>query len=176
MSEGKVTGSPMPQGAGGFLESFHTWRYFFWFLGIVGLVMLFYAEENWRGEWAWEKHKQELRARGESSDPSAYVPPRVPDDDNFTMTPILQPLFQFIPGTQRWLSTNTFANDQRFYARYSAASSLVQPKKGPRRNSWARARTDLLEWQSAFMQETNGVRHNKKLQVLQTNLTVQQAA
>jgi len=41
---------------GSFAELFHTWRFFFWPLVAVGVVMLFYAEENWRGEWSWQKY------------------------------------------------------------------------------------------------------------------------
>jgi hypothetical protein len=159
----------------GFAELFHTWRYFFWLLGLVAVIGLFYAEENWRGEWAWKKHQQEMRARGEQFEPSAFIPRRAPDEDNFTMTPYLEPLFAFVPGTQRWHTTNAFANDQAFFARYNTASSLVHAKKGPHSSSWIRPRTDLTEWAAAFLQPTNAAarRHTA---ILETNFTAQQAA
>src|SRR5262245_31390262 len=96
----------------GLSDLLRTWRYFFWLLGAVLLVALFYAEENWRGEWAWKKYQREMRARGEQFEPSAFIPLRAADEDNFAMTPYLEPLFAFVPGTQRWHTTNAFANDQ----------------------------------------------------------------
>lgn len=36
----------------------------------------------------------------------SYVPPPVPGDQNFALTPFLKPLFDFLPGTQSWQGTN----------------------------------------------------------------------
>jgi hypothetical protein len=66
------------------------------------LVVLFYAEENWRGARALESYKRQLAARGATLDWKSFVPPPVPDSENFAMTPFLAPLFDFIPGTQTW--------------------------------------------------------------------------
>ena len=64
-------------------------------LGVLaGLVLLFYVVENWRGKRAWETHKRELEARGESFDPKAFFPPMVPDAEN-----ILK-----VPGFDVWLT------------------------------------------------------------------------
>jgi hypothetical protein len=57
------------------------------FLGLVVLIALFYAEEDWRGKRAWENCKRELEARGEVLDWKAYIPPPVPDDQNFFKAP-----------------------------------------------------------------------------------------
>src|SRR5215472_649313 len=96
--------------SGSLSDLFYTWRYFFWLVGLIALVILFYAEENWRGARQWEKHKQALRTRGEPFEASAFVPPPVPDEENFAMTPFLEPLFGFLPGTQHWNSTNALVN------------------------------------------------------------------
>jgi len=77
---------------------------------LATLVVLFYAEENVRGTHAWNQYRQQLEARGEKLDFWAYVPPPVPDDQNFTMTPFLAPLFDFNPDYQNqtvkpWLWT-----------------------------------------------------------------------
>ena len=53
------------------------------------LVTLFYAEENWRGRRAWDSFKREWEAKGESFDFASFVPPPVPDDQNFALTPIV---------------------------------------------------------------------------------------
>jgi hypothetical protein len=74
---------------------------------LIGLVS---AEETWRGKWAWNKYKRELEAKGEKLDWKDYIPPPVPDDQNFAMTPFLAPLFDFNPrgGLPRWRDTNGF--------------------------------------------------------------------
>jgi hypothetical protein len=53
-------------------------------IGILAtLVAIFYTEEDWRGKRAWENCKRELEAKGETLDWNAYIPPPVPDDQNF---------------------------------------------------------------------------------------------
>ena len=62
-------------------------RLVFVFLGLAVLAALFYAEENWRGKRAWEKCKAELEAKGAVLDWDKYIPPAVPDDQNFFKAP-----------------------------------------------------------------------------------------
>ncbi len=50
---------------------------------VATLVAIFYTEEDWRGKRAWENCKRELEAKGAVLDWSAYIPPPVPDDQNF---------------------------------------------------------------------------------------------
>ena len=59
-------------------------------------VGLFYAEENWRGKHEWETYKRQIEARGVSLDWHKDIPPPVPDDQNFAMTPFLAPLYDYI--------------------------------------------------------------------------------
>src|SRR5690242_20389170 len=72
---------------------------FGWFLGmsllgrclvIVGAVFalfcLYFGEENWRGRRAWENCRRDLETRGVQLDWQKFVPPAVPDDQNFAMT------------------------------------------------------------------------------------------
>jgi hypothetical protein len=47
------------------------------------LVAIFYAEEDWRGKRAWENCKRELEAKGAVLDWDKFIPPPVPDDQNF---------------------------------------------------------------------------------------------
>lgn len=47
------------------------------------LVAIFYTEENWRGKRAWENCKRELEAKGAVLDWNKYIPPPVPDEQNF---------------------------------------------------------------------------------------------
>jgi hypothetical protein len=52
------------------------------------LVAIFYTEEDWRGKHDWENYKREWEAKGEKFDWQAFVPPSVPDDQNFFTAPI----------------------------------------------------------------------------------------
>ncbi len=62
---------------------------------VATLIALFYAVENWRGKRAWEAHKRQWEAKGEKFTIAQLVPPPVPDDQNFAMTPLLKPLFDY---------------------------------------------------------------------------------
>lgn len=57
-------------------------------LGILGTVI-----ENWRGERAWAAYVSEAAARGEDLHPVATPPSALPDESNFAMAPIFQPLY-----------------------------------------------------------------------------------
>ena len=56
-------------------------------LGIALTVILFYAGEDWRGARAWAVVQEELRAKGESLNPSALIPAPVPDTQNLALAP-----------------------------------------------------------------------------------------
>ena len=63
-------------------------RFLFGLACFITLIALFYAEEDWRGKHDWEKFKREWEAKGEHFDFASIVPPPVPDDQNFAMTPV----------------------------------------------------------------------------------------
>jgi tetratricopeptide (TPR) repeat protein len=56
---------------------------------LITLLALVVAEENWRAKHAWETFKREWEAKGERFDRASVVPPAVPDDQNFALTPIV---------------------------------------------------------------------------------------
>ena len=64
-------------------------RFIFVLACLATLIALFYAEEDWRGKHDWEKYKREWEAKGEKFDFKDFVPPPVPDDQNFAMSPIV---------------------------------------------------------------------------------------
>ena len=70
------------------------WRLARWLLAAliacITLIAFFYAVEDWRGRAAWVRCKRDLEAKGERLDWAAYVPKRVPDDQNFARTPLLE--------------------------------------------------------------------------------------
>jgi len=67
----------------------HWQRSLFALACLATLVALFYAEEDWRGWHAWHQFKQQWEAKGEHFDLASLVPPPVPEEQNFAMTPIV---------------------------------------------------------------------------------------
>jgi len=61
--------------------------------GLIALILIFYAEEDWRGKRAWENCKRELEAKGEILDWNKFIPPPVPDDQNFFAASKMQEWF-----------------------------------------------------------------------------------
>ena len=143
-TDGKTTPN---RAAGSLAEFLHSWRYFIWLLGLLLLAGLFFIEENWRGEWAWNSYKRAMAARGEPTEFSAVVPPRVPDDKNFAMTPFLAPIFDFAPGMS--------PGNSPFASNYDAASNELKTTNTARLNSWVKNRTDLPAWHAAFLNVSN---------------------
>jgi hypothetical protein len=170
---GANDGTASGRTGGGLSELLHAWRYFIWLLSLVLVVGLFYAEENWRGQWAWNRYKRAMAARGEPLELSAFVPPKVPDDQNFAMTPILAPLFNFVagssPGSSPLNSISPFASG------YDTASSGLKATNAVRCSSWLKGRTDLPAWYAAFLNSTNKAAKQKG-GVAAAQFTVQEAA
>ncbi|HEY5914453.1 MAG TPA: hypothetical protein VJA21_28015 [Verrucomicrobiae bacterium] len=151
------------------------WRNVLVLVSVLAAIALFYAEEDWRGKRAWGKYAKELAARGEAVAASQLVPPPVPDDENFAMTPFLAPLFDFEPGTQKWRDTNAFARLQNFPLEFNAASSEVKTPNSMRSNSWIGVPIDLRAWDVALQQGTNS-RKSTETRVVSNNLTTAEAA
>ncbi len=63
---------------------------------LIILVLIFYAEEDWRGKRAWEQCKGQLEAQGEKLDWKDFIPPPVPNDQNFALTPIVASCYEGI--------------------------------------------------------------------------------
>ena len=55
---------------------------------LATLIAAFYTEEDWRGKHDWETYKHEWEAKGEKFDWQAFVPPSVPNDQNFFTAPV----------------------------------------------------------------------------------------
>lgn len=67
------------------------------FAVLLTLLALIYTDEDWRGHHAWASYKQDLIRRGVELDLRKLAPPKVPDDQNFAMTPFLAPFFDLNP-------------------------------------------------------------------------------
>ncbi len=86
-------------------------RFLFVVLCLITIVALFYAEENWRGKYAWQTYRAQLETKGEKLDLAALAPAPVPDDRNFALAPLLRPATDFSQGTNGvvWHDTNGLA-------------------------------------------------------------------
>ena len=60
---------------------------------LATLIAIFYTEEDWRGKRAWENCKRELETKGAVLDWNQYIPPPVPEDQNFFSAPKMQEWF-----------------------------------------------------------------------------------
>jgi hypothetical protein len=127
-------------------------------VALVTLIALFYLEEDLRGKHAWNVYAKQMTQRGEVYQLKAVVPPPVPDDQNFAMTPFLAPLFDFLPGTQTWRDTNATQRTRQFG---DDLTYLREPTSNWREGK----RTDWPAWQAAIAEaarkEKNRASHTK---------------
>jgi hypothetical protein len=89
-----------PPGAPSRLKRF-IGRILFALAALVTVGALTLAEENWRGARAWQSYKRAMEAKGDQFDAARLIPPKVPDDENFAMTPLFAPLFTLPPDDPR---------------------------------------------------------------------------
>lgn len=115
------------------------WRLLRW--GLIGLAVLvtlaalLITEENWRGKHDWEKTKAALEAKGAVLDWNKYIPPPVPDDQNFFAAPKMQEWFVKKPSSftngliERLQNPDTTATNlnEAAAAKYLAWSDQFQP-------------------------------------------------
>jgi hypothetical protein len=96
-------------------------RFLFGVACLVTLVALAYATENLRGKYAWQKHRQQCEAKGEKFAIADLMPPKVPDEKNFALAPLLAPMLDFTQGSNGvvWRNTNGIARLEKLSATLS---------------------------------------------------------
>lgn len=113
-------------------------------LGLLLVPVLLVAIENWRGHRAWAACQRELAALGEKLDLKDWVPPPVPDEQNFAATPLFAGL-DFRPGHggghMDWPQDYRQASDKLPIPRQ--ACQARRPDSDP-------TVRDLSAWQRAF--------------------------
>ncbi len=145
-----------------FLERFARWLFswrsvraaVFGTLVMLTLVVMFYVVENWRGRYAWKKYRTAAASRGVQFDFRACIPPTVPDEQNFAMTPLLAWLFDYESDKYPvvWRDTNGWDRVRRVSAYRSGASSLTV-------GDWTRGERIKLEaWQDSYRGEPKNER------------------
>jgi hypothetical protein len=113
---------------------------------LVTLIAIFYTEEDWRGRHAWNRHVRDHAAKGEQLDLSAFIPPTVPDDQNFCMCPLLRPILDFkrVDGLIIWGDTNGIA-------RVQALRPWLTPDQSP-----TTVTNGLIGWQAYYRLTDDG--------------------
>jgi hypothetical protein len=138
-----------------------SWRAFRSLIAVAILIALFYAEEDWRGKWVWEKYKREWEARGEHFDREAFIPPPITDDQNFTSIPFFAPLFDYqydparradwmlVTDTAKWRDKIAYGQTQSLWI-YDPGSKMPSPGEWQTGNA-----CDLKTWQTYYRSITN---------------------
>jgi hypothetical protein len=118
---------------------------------LVTLIALFYAVEDWRGRRAWQDFKRAGEAEGERFELASFIPPQVPDDQNFFAAPLWTYLrFVQTNGVTTWSDTNWMSH---------VLFDAFGPKgeNAPSTGGWPKGqRVDLAAWQ-AFYRGSNNV-------------------
>ena len=114
------------------------------------LVLLFCAEENWRGRRAWENYRREWEAKGGHFDFASFVPPPVPDEQNFALTPIVASCYSRVmdrSGHRKEPEDTNVVNRLAMNLdrqNFPASTNMLL-------GSWQNARlTDLEAWQNYY--------------------------
>jgi len=117
------------------------------------LIALFYAEENWRGWHAWNQFKHEWEARGEKLDYASTIPPAVPDEQNFALTPVVASCYEtyFDKNGHELKPRNTNVVDRLSILSWRDISYENKREKVPDSAGWqAVQKMDLKAWQAFF--------------------------
>lgn len=101
--------------AGFLIVSFIRWlchwrnfkRFLFGLACFATLVALFYVEEDWRGQHDWDRFKHEWETRGVQFSPASVIPPPVPDNQNFAMSPVFDAVDKLMDQKWRMQHRNT---------------------------------------------------------------------
>jgi hypothetical protein len=128
-------------------------RFLFGVACLATLIALAYAEEDLRGWHAWNKFKHEWEAKGEKFDFASVVPPPVPDDQNFALTPVVASCYEryFDKNGHELIPRNTNVVDRLSILDWRDISYENQREKVPDSAGWLAAqKMDLKAWQAFF--------------------------
>ena len=67
-----------------------SWAVLKFLLFALTLIILLYAEEDWRGARTWAATKAKWETHGETFDLAKFIPPPIPDDQNLAAIPLFK--------------------------------------------------------------------------------------
>lgn len=140
-------------------------RFLFGLACFATLVALFYVEEDWRGKHDWKKFQREWAAKGENFDWQSVVPPAVPDDENFALTPVVASCYEtyFDKSGHAVQPRNTNVVDRLSLISWREDSYENKRPKIPESDGWrAATKMDLKARQDYFRTPppTNSIQTN----------------
>lgn len=120
--------------------------------GVVALLVVAYFLEEKLGREEWERVRAEMEARGETFDFAKLAPPKVPDDENFAMTPLLRPLldYEFNPETHSKTWRDSAGKERAKAIRLDAEFQMILRLK-----SWQEGEFVSLEEWAAWFRQSN---------------------
>ena len=137
-----------------FIRWFFTWHHFRRILCVlvcfIALVILFYAEEDFRGWYVWHEFKQQEEANGENFNHFSFAPAPIPDDQNFALTPIVASSYDWLidKNGKKLNPPKTNCVDRMSMTREGNINWLEWPTNYA---YWAKGKTtDLEEWQTYY--------------------------
>jgi hypothetical protein len=122
-------------------------------VALVTVLALAYAIESYRARRLWQHYRAELEAKGEVFDFRRLIPPAIPDDQNFFMTPLLRPFSDYVVDEQSGaVRLRDPAAGERVTAMFAWTSKLRSTNPGWRMGQFK----DLAAWQQQ-LRDTNGL-------------------
>jgi len=125
---------------------------------LVTLGALVHAVENFRGQRAWNRYRQDAEARGLKLDYAAHIPAPIPDNENGANTPFIQ----------YWFPKPRPDETNQWPVNYNEATRLITIKRRTKGSGAQDDRffTDLVAWQQAFAQRQEAdKKHAKKIEL-----------
>jgi len=150
-----------PPARQGLFRRLFSWRavrkVLFVMAALLTLAALLVAEENWRGSRAWANYKRDMEAKGGHFDVARLIPPKVPDDQNFAMTPFIAAVFALPPGDPSLPLKNVTNRNGDYYAAANRGTNISPPwfdlpvNRPPHPLGWNYGMAgDLIGWAAAF--------------------------
>ncbi len=134
------------------LGSWHNFKRFLFVLAcLVTFILLFYAEEDWRGKHDWDQFKRQWVARGERFDAASAIPPAVPDDQNFAMAPVFDTVDKLMDPKWRAQHRNPHSNGDDDSRPWD--TNLVNPLEMPISGTGDSPANGTGNWQKAIMSD-----------------------
>ena len=103
---------------------------------LATVLLILITEENWRGRRAWAAYRSAAEARGEKLFLRDFIPPDVPDEENYAAIPLIRGLFAKLPDGKEPPSP--------FY--------LPRGNDAGFANVWEQKTTNLETWQAGFVE------------------------
>ncbi len=118
------------------------------FTCLFGFLALLYFIEEFRGRWAWRNFETQWTAKGEKFDFADYIPPAVPDKENFAMAPVVASSYSRVLDSQ---GRRKDGEDTNVVNRLAMAVEFEGNSPTNGFGSWQKALPlDLGAWQQYF--------------------------